>query len=580
MFSRFLPQKTKTLKTGRFMSLLHQPASSDAGATVEPLLRRAMEDGSEEDLYRYTRYRWLSNEQAKLDMRYRKFNLNGLLTEAVKSVGNGAKSCVKVLKCVEGQFNKVFILTMDNAAELVVKIPNPNAGPEFYTTASEVATRDFLRDVLNIPTPRILASSSTSANIVGAEYILEEKADGKQLGNLWYKWPKEARLEIIQQLVDIEVKLGALSFLKHGCIYYKSDLESKGFACESLAANLSRVHNSSSSKAQRLNLSKLEDFAVGPLTDARLWEGEKATMNLDRGPWNTAAGYMLAMGSNEILWTKSHARPRMNFHRSMEHPEVPNDYISLLERYIALAPYLVPASAKEEDGGSKTISHPDLHLDNIFVDPDTWKITNVIDWQSACIREQCMQSAFPQMLAPLSASGSNGRNDAGQKVGDDKPQDLDLLTYYQKLLKKNMPRRWEALNEKHLSIRTKPTSLVSGCWLRDDIFSFRHSLINVIAHWGDLASAPSSKPSYPCPAEFTDEELERHRSEMDIIEGLSTVMHQLQDEDLIPVGGMVQRDDYEQARELNRRFRQMFIDLAEDDHQRELHSKVWPYQEV
>jgi hypothetical protein len=99
-------------------------------------------------------------------MRYRKFNLKGLLDEAVRSVGNGARSCmiiilrhasvlwanplslsdlgVKVLKCVEGQFNKVFILTMDNDAELVVKIPNPNAGPAFYTTASEVATRHFV----------------------------------------------------------------------------------------------------------------------------------------------------------------------------------------------------------------------------------------------------------------------------------------------------------------------------------------------------------------------------------------------------------------------------------------------------
>ena len=33
---------------------------------------------------------------------------------------------------------------MDNRAEVLVKIPNPNAGPAFYTTASEVATRHFV----------------------------------------------------------------------------------------------------------------------------------------------------------------------------------------------------------------------------------------------------------------------------------------------------------------------------------------------------------------------------------------------------------------------------------------------------
>jgi hypothetical protein len=47
---------------------------------------------------------------------------------------------VKLLKCVEGLHKKVFVLTMDNSREVVVKVPNPNAGPAFYTTASEVAT--------------------------------------------------------------------------------------------------------------------------------------------------------------------------------------------------------------------------------------------------------------------------------------------------------------------------------------------------------------------------------------------------------------------------------------------------------
>jgi hypothetical protein len=56
-------------------------------------------------------------------------------------------SGVKLLKCTEGQYNKAFLMTMDNGVQIVAKIPNPNAGPAFYTTASEVATRDFVRDL-------------------------------------------------------------------------------------------------------------------------------------------------------------------------------------------------------------------------------------------------------------------------------------------------------------------------------------------------------------------------------------------------------------------------------------------------
>lgn len=35
-------------------------------------------------------------------------------------------------------------MTMDNGVEVLAKIPNPNAGPAFYTTASDVATRHFV----------------------------------------------------------------------------------------------------------------------------------------------------------------------------------------------------------------------------------------------------------------------------------------------------------------------------------------------------------------------------------------------------------------------------------------------------
>ncbi|KAK2820003.1 hypothetical protein FQN49_007820, partial [Arthroderma sp. PD_2] len=89
-----------------------------------------------------------------------------------------------------------------------------------------------------------------------------------------------------------------------------------------------------------------------------------------------------------------------------------------------------------------------------------------------------------------------------------------------------------------------------------------------MAHWSKLV--PNGDP---CPVEFTSEELEVHNSELEMIEGLSTVMHQLQDENIIPLGGMVRPVDYEQAVELNERFKKMFVDLAENDHQRELHSK-------
>lgn len=93
--------------------------------------------------------------------RYLKFNLESLLEAAVnvckdthrckgskgiKELGQSLNlsSGIKVLKLIEGLHNKAFLLTMDNGIEVVVKVPNPNAGPARYTTASEVATRQMV----------------------------------------------------------------------------------------------------------------------------------------------------------------------------------------------------------------------------------------------------------------------------------------------------------------------------------------------------------------------------------------------------------------------------------------------------
>jgi len=74
--------------------------------------------------------------------RYIKFNMNALVQIAAQSVG--ARRCVSVQKCPEGMYNKSFVLIMDDGQEVVAKVPNPNAGVCHYTTASEVATMDFV----------------------------------------------------------------------------------------------------------------------------------------------------------------------------------------------------------------------------------------------------------------------------------------------------------------------------------------------------------------------------------------------------------------------------------------------------
>lgn len=102
------------------------------------------EDVSEDYLFSYKAQRWLWNESDQLQRRYRKFDLKALIRVTENAVGNDA-SCLEVTKLPRGNFNKTFLLTMHDGRQLIARLPNPNAGRRHYTTASEVATMDYVR---------------------------------------------------------------------------------------------------------------------------------------------------------------------------------------------------------------------------------------------------------------------------------------------------------------------------------------------------------------------------------------------------------------------------------------------------
>jgi hypothetical protein len=274
---------------------------------------------------------------------------------------------------------------------------------------------------------------------------------------------------------------------------------------------------------------------------------------------NSIADYATAIGKNEMQWAKEHAQPRMNYQRSSDEPETAGDYISLLQRYTKLAPFLVPPSGDSER--TITLSHPDLHLDNIFIDPRTNQITSIIDWQHASASPVFLQRPFPQML-------ELSQNPQAERQVIEK----QLLEFYFEEMKSMDPFRWKVLSEPFQAIRTDPISLVPCCWDLEDLFSLRNAMIAVVARLDDLNDGETG-----CLIEFPAKELDQHQSELELIEGVSMILHQLHDSGLISLGGMVPPGQYEDARKWNDYFKQEFINLAEDEEQRELHAKVWPY---
>lgn len=102
------------------------------------------------DSYDYTRARFLVNEKHEMAIRRVKFNMSELAKRAAESVGFSHDQCVNIGRLPDGMFNRAFLFTIQDGTQVVGKVPNPNAGRPHNTTASEVATMDFVCNLYSL----------------------------------------------------------------------------------------------------------------------------------------------------------------------------------------------------------------------------------------------------------------------------------------------------------------------------------------------------------------------------------------------------------------------------------------------
>ncbi|PSN74826.1 hypothetical protein BS50DRAFT_606170 [Corynespora cassiicola Philippines] len=489
---------------------------------------------NETDLYRYTRHRWLINENFELERRYLGFSLIHLV------------EAISILKLTEGLHNKAFVLTMENGMEIVANPPNPNAGPAQYTTAPEVATRTM------------------------AEYILE-KAYGVSLGTLWSSLPWKTKLSIVKQIVDYDCSLTTVRFKTHGCLYFKEDLQ--------------RLTSSSVSvqfTSDRKDLS-LDEYAMSPLTKAELWSSGRGEMEIDRGLWKDSRTYTLALGSNEVSWVQKFARPWMNYSWSLEAPEASNRALELLAKYEQVAPF--PVAPTNEPANESFLWHPDLHMDNIFVDPISYQITGIVDWQSADVAPLFYQFGVHRAFRHYKSVQQGW-------VVPEKPENFDQLPYDEQRIDRDLesdiihkyselqtlkraPLHWGFLEKPEVPLSRKPVWLVTGVWENSDLFFLRDSMITLFIKWEEIFGK-----DIKCPVTFLKEELEEHSKEEENVNGLGRMLSLFRDKSILPTDGMVSPEDYEVAVENCRKYRKIFLDAAENEYERDLYSKIWPYKDV
>jgi hypothetical protein len=70
-----------------------------------------------DEFFEFTRGRFVRDESDQLARRRVKFDMNELTCIAAQAVG--ASSCIKVVKCPDGMYNKSFLMLMDDGQEVI-----------------------------------------------------------------------------------------------------------------------------------------------------------------------------------------------------------------------------------------------------------------------------------------------------------------------------------------------------------------------------------------------------------------------------------------------------------------------------
>ena len=459
-----------------------------------PLSSLAVE--ADHSYFNYTGGRWLYNEKEQLAVRHTPFDVNALKDAVHDATGGGI---VIDMDKKEGVFNKSFICTLSDGRKVTARIKNPVAGPVHLTTASEVATMDFVRNVLGVPVPKVLSyCSRAETEAPNAEFIIMENAPGVQLDKVWDDLGHADKKDIVKSLIDIEQRLLKAKFASYGNLYYKTDVAEQ-YRTQPLLAD-----------GSSLNTKATERFCIGPSASIAYHEDERASMNLDRGPWKSPEHYLSSIADREHAWIGLHAKN--NIHddpiRALMGPESKDEHLAALKQYKSVIPALVP---KDQKSRSSVLWHPDLNLGNIFVQEKNgrYEISQIIDWQGCSAGPAYLQMNTPVFLKYQSFTGSNVPE--GLEVPK-LPENYSTMSPQEQLEvqdKHRIKMLQKVYDIKQLLPYTVPDryiisspALAAGRTWKDGILPLRLALLDVALKWKDL-----NTPNSPCPLRFTQGEV-------------------------------------------------------------------------
>ena len=282
----------------------------------------------------------------------------------------------------EGAFNKLFAITVSNSGstlgtlEYIFRATSPVE--PFFKTAGEVATLSYLQEHTSIPVPRIIAHSTTSDNEVGCEWTLMEKIPGVSLAGVWSDIDLETKSKVTRTIVGYVRQLRDLRrhFTGIGTLYFREEIDTFNAAVRVLPT-------------------ENEKYVLGPLVTPYMFAGgRKLRVPRDLGPYSNDTEYIAALAASEMEEMKLLLSPDAHLHSDFDKDlaEEAEGIIEVLGEFQPILSVLFPSQPR-----NFALQHHDLSLSNILVDPATYQITGIVDWECVGTRPH-WEDIYPEFL--------------------------------------------------------------------------------------------------------------------------------------------------------------------------------------
>ena len=304
--------------------------------------------------------------------------------------------------------------------------------------------------------------------------------------------------------------------------------------------------------------------------------------------------YIKAAVDCEIKWIQSYSNsPCAQNQLGARHSAV--QHIMLLKKWLSLAPAVLPS----HQHCTPTLSHPDLHAANVFVDnDDSMSVTAIIDWQGAAIRplfetvmpdfveidtknlkyakllgDDLQQAVLPDNFDELGVSQQSEARAEVRKVASNHQ--------FLKLVRKLRPALYATLRLHLMEDLRRAIYYSSHSW-SDGLPLLEQCLLSLTAGYGDHIPTNINYPV--CPVTFSEEDVRRHEKEFrDIIypeEWLDVHIRALMKTKgiLLHRDGSVDEEDFEEAR---KKAEESFVAIstAMDEERAEKFRRHWPIRE-